>query len=351
VTENHQLHGARAASRRDLLRLASTAAVVGGVTSLAGEAAPAQAAAGEVSLTPGTSAENTVVAQSSGVTPLTLRGASGQSANLQEWRDGVGTLLVRVDPIGRLKLIADGGDGGERSSLLLDNRTPGESATIFFNKDHLARWHVGIDGTPGPEGDFNLFHHGSGSQGGANVLYMTNEQYPKVSINGDRYTPGTFTLYNLTDRPALFVEGAQSQGTDIAQFKSGADAIPVFTIGSAGLFKLLNSTYTPGPSDAPTGGGFLYNRSGQLSWLSGDGSIVTLAPDWALPDGHNLTFGATTGTRLGTATAQKLSFFNANPVAQPTLSYSRSGAGETAAEARVRSALVALGLVADRTTA
>jgi hypothetical protein len=45
-----------------------------------------------------------------------------------------------------------------------------------------------------------------------------------------------------------------------------------------------------------------------------------------------------------------LGFYGANAVARPTLSYSRSGAGETAAVAAIRQALASLGLVIDSTT-
>jgi hypothetical protein len=46
-----------------------------------------------------------------------------------------------------------------------------------------------------------------------------------------------------------------------------------------------------------------------------------------------------------------LSFFGGTAVARPVLSYSRSGAGETAAAAALRQALAVLGLVTDSTTA
>lgn len=35
-------------------------------------------------------------------------------------------------------------------------------------------------------------------------------------------------------------------------------------------------------------------------------------------DGRNIQLGLTTGTKLGTATTQKLSFYNSTPIVQPT---------------------------------
>lgn len=37
-----------------------------------------------------------------------------------------------------------------------------------------------------------------------------------------------------------------------------------------------------------------------------------------VPDGTNLAFGTSTGTKLGTATTQKIGFYNATPIVQPT---------------------------------
>ena len=47
-----------------------------------------------------------------------------------------------------------------------------------------------------------------------------------------------------------------------------------------------------------------------LTQLSIDASLLTLA------DGVNFAFNTSTGTKLGTATTQKLAFFNATPVVQ-----------------------------------
>lgn len=60
--------------------------------------------------------------------------------------------------------------------------------------------------------------------------------------------------------------------------------------------------------------------------LNANGSIT-------IADGKNIITGTTTGTKIGTATTQKLGFFNATPVVQPnatlvTLGYT-SGTGTT----------------------
>ena len=51
-------------------------------------------------------------------------------------------------------------------------------------------------------------------------------------------------------------------------------------------------------------------------------------------DGVNLAFGTGTGTKLGTATSQKIGFFNATPVVQPATVTDPTGGVTQDAEAR-----------------
>ncbi|MHB8359793.1 MAG: hypothetical protein ACYDCP_09910 [Thermoplasmataceae archaeon] len=49
-------------------------------------------------------------------------------------------------------------------------------------------------------------------------------------------------------------------------------------------------------------------------------------------DGVNLTLGTTTGTKIGTATTQKLGFFGKTPIVQPTMGAATAGASYTSNE-------------------
>ena len=46
--------------------------------------------------------------------------------------------------------------------------------------------------------------------------------------------------------------------------------------------------------------------------------LLTANNGITIADAQNLAVGATTGTKIGTATTQKLGFYNATPVVQPT---------------------------------
>lgn len=47
-------------------------------------------------------------------------------------------------------------------------------------------------------------------------------------------------------------------------------------------------------------------------------AALNLSGNKTVFDGVNLVLGTTTGTKVGTATTQKLGFYNATPVVQPT---------------------------------
>jgi hypothetical protein len=49
-------------------------------------------------------------------------------------------------------------------------------------------------------------------------------------------------------------------------------------------------------------------------------------------DGVNWTFGSTTGTKIGTATTQKIGFFNKTPIVQPTMGSATAGGTYTSTE-------------------
>ncbi len=46
-------------------------------------------------------------------------------------------------------------------------------------------------------------------------------------------------------------------------------------------------------------------------------AALTIAADFTFADGINVVLDSTTGTKIGTATGQKLGFWNATPIIQP----------------------------------
>jgi len=58
---------------------------------------------------------------------------------------------------------------------------------------------------------------------------------------------------------------------------------------------------------------------------SGGGDTVNLKEDITIADGKNIVVNTTTGTQIGTGATQKLGFFGATPVAQPSSTGQTSG--------------------------
>jgi hypothetical protein len=99
--------------------------------------------------------------------------------------------------------------------------------------------------------------------------------------------------------------------------------------------------------------GFYRIAAGQVQFVSQGALGVRLMPTGLLMrDATAIALidpGTTNGTRIGGGATAKLGFWGATPVVRPSLTYSRTG--ETTAEAQLRAALVAAGLVTDSTTA
>jgi hypothetical protein len=55
-------------------------------------------------INPSQSTDNLITAGGAGIIPLTLRGSVGQTADLQEWQDTTGSILVKITSAGILSL-------------------------------------------------------------------------------------------------------------------------------------------------------------------------------------------------------------------------------------------------------
>lgn len=53
--------------------------------------------------------------------------------------------------------------------------------------------------------------------------------------------------------------------------------------------------------------------------------VVTIVAGLTMTDAKNIVVGSTTGTKIGTATTQKIGFFNATPVVQPATTGTTTG--------------------------
>lgn len=138
---------------------------------------------------------------------------------------------------------------------------------------------------------------------------------------------------------------------------SAADAPGTLTgiriVGPASQTKPLQEWYGAGsgtPGSRVDSGGNLASRTAiKLMDATFSSDIIKLDPTaLTLTAGINIVLAATTGTKLGTATSQKLGFWNATPVVQPagTPAAATDAATTQALVNSLRASLITIGLVA-----
>lgn len=94
------------------------------------------------------------------------------------------------------------------------------------------------------------------------------------------------------------------------------------TPGNTNYSFLANATYCQ--FNAPTSGGLLYFSVNGATTMDFDSSRCLMSTLLTFGDGKNMSFNTTTGTKIGTGTTQKLSFWNATPIVQPTTAVAAS---------------------------
>jgi len=133
-----------------------------------------------------------------------------------------------------------------------------------------------------------------------------------VTANGFAGTVATATTTPAITLTTTITGLLKGNGTAISAATAGTDYV---TASSTNTF--TNKTY----DTAGAGNVFSINGTG-ITAVTGTGAVV-LATNPTLSgltfaDATNVVINATTGTKFGTATTQKLAFYNATPIVQPT---------------------------------
>ena len=244
------------------------------------------------------SSANTLNAYSSTAIPLVAKGFSAQTANLQEWQNSAGTVLLSVDSGGALV-------GGSPVSVKLWNRTVqgtgGGSLYIGGSATGAATDGVVIDGnattfsTGVTSGEWSSLRVGQNNNPNASSTAIHNAILVSPTIN---YASGGAGSYN-----ALRIKVTETA------LPSGANYLIYASAGAAGTTEKFSIT---------------------------NAGLGTFAGGVSLADASDLTIGTTTGSKIGQASS-KIGFFNATPVAKPT--------GVAVDAASIHAALVSLGLI------
>jgi len=139
-----------------------------------------------------------------------------------------------------------------------------------------------------------------------NVTFPADVKATSLSLS-NLATGGFVSTFNalapnlLTTQTAQFRVGVALSGNNVAEFN-------YYYVGSGSTSNTFKLGMW-GNTDIIT-----YNANGNITIGTNTAGTHTLTFD----DNRNIVLGSTTGTKIGTATNQKLGFFNATPVVQPS---------------------------------
>jgi len=175
--------------------------------------------------------------------------------------------------------------------------------------------------------------------GNENIDIFPSANGSTVSVNGRGLIISTDAQSQTTGAVKIVGSSTYTSGNDWSLWLSHSFAPQSGTSTHSGL--LLNQTINQtGGANGITRGLYINPtltaaadwRSIETSNNSGWAAYFAGSADLFVGDGADIQFGATNGTKLGTATSQKIGFWNATPIVQPTTAVAgatRVGGGGT----------------------
>lgn len=117
--------------------------------------------------------------------------------------------------------------------------------------------------------------------------------------------------------PIYSANGFIDTGSTANTFAGGVAVPTVKAVDGTSAMTLASSTGVVTFAAAPAAAGLKAADGTSAFTLANATGIATVVGGLAITEAKNISLGTTTGTKIGTATAQKLGFWNATPVIQP----------------------------------
>lgn len=260
---------------------------------------------------------------------LVVRGAASQTANLTEWQNSAGTGLLSVSASGAPVL----------SSTAALN-TGGGGIVLYSTADEVTNFQrLRINVTSANIAIYDLQKGGTGAVGyhswrvGGTVLMEVDASQTIFSGHLYNSADNTKDIGRLSVSPLRFRNGYFGTG-----LQAGAPANTAIA-GSIHGYAFTASTIASVFQGAAS-------QTANLTEWRNNSNVVQLA---IAANGRDFVLDATTGTKIGTANTQKLGFWNATPVVQPTAIPNTTGAILTVLEDevnKIKDAIRLIGLIA-----
>jgi hypothetical protein len=123
------------------------------------------------------------------------------------------------------------------------------------------------------------------------------------------YVDGGFN----SGREQLVVNGNISADSDTAGLQLGDDRDVLISSNANGVIRIASAN--PTTTDITLNFGIGATNAGQYLWME-DEDYFQFNDDLFINNGENIVLGTSTGSKIGTATNQKLAFYNSNPINQ-----------------------------------
>jgi hypothetical protein len=190
---------------------------------------------------------------------------------------------------GDLILASGGGDGTGTSAMTFSTKVSGTDAVAERMRIHTDG-NVGI-GTSAPAVDLEI-----------------------LDITGSSATQGGSLRLSANDSAAM----ASGHRLGVLEFAGAEDGSDNMIVGGR-IEVLTEGLWSPSENGASL---LFYTTDGNASQsealrLDSD-NVATFAGDIIMSDGKNINLNTSNGTKIGTATSQKLGFYDVTPVIQPT---------------------------------
>ncbi len=150
---------------------------------------------------------------------------------------------------------------------------------------------------------FRLDVNGTARVQGNLTSSLNQNGVTRISVSNTTNASGSVSELNITSSNGIINIGKYSASTPAYKIVSSNDSY-IYN-GTVGSMAIIN--------DVAAGSiKFAAGASSTAQWT------ITSGGDLQAQDGENIIVGSTTGTKIGTATSQKLSLWNATPNVQPT---------------------------------
>ena len=171
--------------------------------------------------------------------PLTLKGYTSQTANLQEWQNSAGTVLSSVNSTGLLSI-----GGSQLGSYSLTIRAT--DAIILFSPDNTSAIKSNVAYVRGNTSGMPMYLGSIGDAAQGVAAITTTSGAGSTSITSFGVNGNIITNLQSASAIGLIIKGAASQTADLQQWQNSAGTV-LASIGETGKFYVA-STSTTAPS-------------------------------------------------------------------------------------------------------